>query len=115
MQQLGDSLEEYFNFYRSDDIRLKGTRVGIEHVLQEYIHNGKSPQEIESLFSTVSLEQIYATILYYLRHQEAVGKYFHDWLDYCRQAQEEYDQNPPPVVLRLLKLKEEQKAAQVVK
>ncbi|NEP58991.1 MAG: DUF433 domain-containing protein [Symploca sp. SIO2G7] len=115
MKQLGDPLEKYFHFYRPDDIRLKGTRVGIEHILKEYIHNGKSPEEIDSHFSTVSLEQIYATILYYLRNQEAVGKYFHQWLDYCRQAQEEHDQNPPPAVLRLLKLKEEQKAAQVVK
>jgi len=85
----------------------------IEHLYvlpKEYIHNGKSPEEIESLFSTVSLEQIYATILYYLRNQEAVSTYFHQWLDYCRQAQEEHDQNPPSAVLRLLRLKEEQKA-----
>jgi len=31
-------LESYFDFFAPDDIRVKGTRVGIETVLYEYIH-----------------------------------------------------------------------------
>ena len=115
MQQLGDSLEDYFNFYRLDDIRLKGTRVGIEHILKEYIKNGKSPEEIKRLFSTVSLEQIYATILYYVRNKKAVGQYFDDWVNYCHRTQEEYDNNPPSVVRRLLDVKEKQKVSKAIK
>ncbi len=33
------NLEEYFNFLAPDDIRLKGTRVGIETILFDYIFN----------------------------------------------------------------------------
>ncbi len=29
-------LEDYFTFLRPDDIRVKGSRVGIEHILDEY-------------------------------------------------------------------------------
>jgi len=52
-----------------DDIRIKGTRISIEHILYEYTHNAKSPEEIAQLFPTVSLEQVYATILYYFFFQ----------------------------------------------
>ena len=31
-------LEDYFNFLSEDDIRLKGTRIGIETILYGYIH-----------------------------------------------------------------------------
>lgn len=104
-------LEDYFDFQRPDDIRVKGTRVGIEHILDEYIHSGKTAEEIAQYFSTVTLEQVYATILYYLANKEKVGKYYQDWLDYCEKAQAEYDKNPPPVVARLIQWKEQQKAA----
>jgi hypothetical protein len=30
-------LEDYFNFLRPDDIRLKGSRIGIETILYEYL------------------------------------------------------------------------------
>ncbi len=36
-------LEDYFEFLTSKDIRIKGTRVGIEHILYEYIHCGQTP------------------------------------------------------------------------
>jgi hypothetical protein len=39
-------LEDYFDFLASNDIRLKGHRIGIESILYEYIHNGQSPEAI---------------------------------------------------------------------
>ncbi|MFB2839189.1 DUF433 domain-containing protein [Floridanema evergladense] len=102
-------LKDYFDFQRPDDIRVKGTRVGIEHILNEYIHNHKTPEEIEQSFSTVTLEQVYATILYYLANKETVGQYFQDWLDYCEKAEAEYDKNPPPFVAKLRELKAQKK------
>jgi uncharacterized protein (DUF433 family) len=44
-------LEDYFDFLADDDIRIKGTRVGIETVLDDYIHRGQSPEAIaQNLF-----------------------------------------------------------------
>lgn len=106
-------LEDYFEFLASDDIRLKGTRIGIEHILDEYIHSAKAPEEIAKEFDTVTLEQIYATILFYLHNRQAVEKYMADWLDYTLKAEAEYDKNLPPVVIRLRELKEQQKAEPV--
>ena len=98
-------IEDYFNFLAENDIRIKGTRIGIETVLDEYIHNGKTAEAIADRYHTVTLEQVYATILYYLQNREKVGTYLEDYLEYCRKAREEYEKNLPPVVVRLRALK----------
>ncbi|NER33504.1 MAG: DUF433 domain-containing protein [Oscillatoria sp. SIO1A7] len=98
-------LENYFEFLTAEDIRVKGTRIGIEHILYEYVVGTKTAEEIAQEFHTVSLEQIYATILYYLRDREAVGKYLENWLDCTNKAQAQFDIDPPPFVAKVLKWK----------
>jgi uncharacterized protein (DUF433 family) len=93
-------LEEYFDFLAPSDIRIKGTRVGIESILYEYIHRKLSPEEIVPKFRTVTLEQVYATILYYLHNKETVGKYFADWLEWSHQQWKNQQMNPHPGILR---------------
>ncbi len=101
-------IETYFDFLAEDDIRIKGTRVGIESVLYEYIHRAQTPEAIAERFYTLTLEQVYATILYYLQNREKIGAYLTDYLEYCRTAREEYEKNPPPGVVRLRQLMAEQ-------
>ena len=93
-----------FNFLVENDIRIKGTRIGIETVLDEYIHNGKTAEAIADRYHTITLEQVYATILYYLQNREKVGAYLEDYLEYCRKAREEQEKNPSPGVIRLREL-----------
>ncbi len=62
-------LEDYFDFQRDDDIRLKGTRIGIETVLYEYIYQDRTAEEIASTWTTLTLEQVYDTIVYYTRQR----------------------------------------------
>ena len=106
------NLDAYFDFLAPGDIRIKGTRIGIESILYEYIHRGQSQEAIAERFHTLSLEQVYATILYYLRHCEQLDFYLTDWLAFSRTAREAQEQNPPPVVLRLRQRKAEQQAIQ---
>lgn len=109
-------IETYFNFLAADDIRIKGTRIGIESVLYEYIHRSQTPEAIAERFHTLTLEQVYATILYYLQNPEKIGAYLTDYLEYCQTAREEYEKNPPPGVVRLRKLLEErEKTTQTTK
>jgi uncharacterized protein (DUF433 family) len=82
-------LEDYFDFLAEDDIRIKGHRIGIESVLYEYIYRDKTAEEIAARFDTLTLEQIHATILYYLHNKERVGNYLADWMEYCRRSREE--------------------------
>ena len=95
-------LENNFTFLAENDIRVKGTRVGIETILYEYIHNNKPPEVIaECYYYSLTVEQVYATILYYLQNQEEVGAYLEDYLKFCQTAREEYEKNPPRGVVRL--------------
>lgn len=100
-------LEDYFDFLAADDIRLKGHRLGIETILLQYLHRGKTPEQIAALFDTVSLEQIYATILYYFQHRTEVDAYLNDYLAYTRQARRQQQLNPPPAVARIQQLVEQ--------
>jgi len=97
-------LEKYFETHAPDDIRIKGTRVGIETVLDDYL-NGASPEEIAARYRTLTLEQVYATITYYLSHQSEVEAYLARWQAYAEAAWQEQQRNPSPAALRLRELK----------
>ncbi len=100
-------LEDYFDFLAPDDIRIKGHRIGIESVLYEYLFREQTPAEIHQRFPTLTLEQIHATILYYLHNREMMDAYITDWLEWGQHMREEQERNPPPVVVRLRALKAE--------
>jgi uncharacterized protein (DUF433 family) len=98
-------LEDYFNFLAPNDIRLKGSRIGIKTVLYEYIYRARTPEEISQTYLTLTLEQVYATILFYLHEKEKISQYMADWLEWGLKMREEQRRNPPPVVQRLMKIK----------
>jgi len=103
-------LEDYFDFLGPDDIRIKGHRHGIETILYDYIHGGQSPEEIAENYPTITLEQIYATITYYMRNRAAIDKYLSDWIEHGERMRAEQAANPSPGILRLRKLNAERMA-----
>ena len=100
-------LEEYFDFLSEDDIRIKGTRVGIETVLYDYIHRQRSPETIANTYPSLTLEQVYATILYYLHNKEVVSKYLSEWLEWGREVRKRQETDPSPLRQKLRKIKAE--------
>lgn len=104
------NLEEYFNFLAPDDIRLKGTRVGIETILFDYVYRDRTAEEIAQSYSSLTLEQVYATILYYLHNRETLSQYLADWVKHGEQMRKEQQLNPSPVREKLRRLKAEQSA-----
>ncbi len=98
-------LEDYFNFLAPNDIRLKGSRIGIETILYEYIYRHQTPEEIANIYSSLTLEQIYATILYYLHNKEIISQYIANWLEWSHQVREEQKQNPSQLVKKLMEVK----------
>jgi len=100
-------LEEYFDFFAKDDIRIKGTRIGIETILYDFIHRSQSPEEIANTYPSLRLEQVYATILYYLHNKEAVTKYLTDWMEWSREMRRQQAASPSPEIQRLRKIKAE--------
>lgn len=104
-------LTGYFEFIGEDAIRITGTRVGIETVLRDY-GEGASPEEIVLRYPTLSLEQVHATITYYLANREKVETY----LALVRQRQEEAwreQQHHPSEFVRALRERLERQRAQL--
>ncbi len=101
-------LEDYFAFLEPHDIRLQGTRIGIETILYDYIFRARTPEEIEKSYTSLTLDQVYATILYYLRNQEAMDEYLTDWIEYGERMRQDQEANPSPGILRLRELRKKQ-------
>ncbi len=93
-------LENYFDFIQEDVIRIKGNRIGIEIVLEDYLE-GASPEEILLRYPTLTLEKIHATILYYLAKKEKVGAYLERVRQLDEEASQEQLRNPPPFIVEL--------------
>jgi Uncharacterized conserved protein len=102
-------LKDYFNFLRPDDIRLQGSRIGIETMLYEYLFRARTPEEIAN-YTSLTLEQVYATILYYLHNKEAVGQYITEGLEWGEKMREEQRRNPSTVHKKIRKFKAEKDA-----
>src|SRR3982750_4134806 len=105
-------LEDYFDFLRPDDIRLKGTRLGIETILYDFIFKSRTPEEIADTYRSLTLEQVYATITYYLHKKEEVSKYLSDWIEYGNRMREEQNRNPSPAIQRLRRVAAEMQRAE---
>ena len=67
-------IEDYFDIVADTAIRIRGTRVGIETVIDAY-RAGAAPEEILIRYPALSLRQIYITIAYYLTNQEQLDTY----------------------------------------
>jgi uncharacterized protein (DUF433 family) len=94
-------LEDYFDFLGPDDIRVRGTRVGIETILADYLDLGLFPEDIALRYPTLSLEAVYATITYYWHNREETDAYLRAWREHGQRMRQEQDRNPPPGVQRL--------------
>ena len=67
-------LEEYLEIISPDVIRLKGSSVALEQIVERY-RIGYDAVEINQDFPELSLEQIYGAITYYLHNREEVHAY----------------------------------------
>lgn len=57
--------------------RIAGTRVSLDSVVYAF-RRGASPESIQRSFPSLTLEQIYGAITFYLSHQEEINQYLLD-------------------------------------
>ncbi len=108
-------LEDYFSFLAPNDIRVKGTRVGIETILTDYLELGLFAEQIAARYPTLSVEQVYATLTYYWRNRSQVNAYLRTVDQELERQRREQDLHPSPAVQRLRELahQRDQQRAQV--
>lgn len=95
-------LESYFEFLGKDGIKIKGTRVYLEDVVRQY-YRGEAPEQIHESFPSVSIEQAYATILYYLANRTDMDAYIKTMREETEQRYQEYMKNPSEFQISLKK------------
>ncbi|WP_289500444.1 DUF433 domain-containing protein [Gloeocapsopsis sp. IPPAS B-1203] len=88
----------------SDDIRLRGHRIGIENVLDYYLER-YTPEDIAKDLLSLSLEQIHATITYYLHNRDRIDSYLLRLAEERERRYQEFRVNPSPLVQHLKTMK----------
>jgi len=101
-------LEDYFEV-EPDRIRIKGTRIGIDLLIDEF-NAGASPERImRNYYPSLTLEQVYATVTYYLHNKDEVDAYVRRVVERAEAAHQKYlEQGPSPVIERLRQLRDQQ-------
>ncbi len=100
-------LEDYFDFNTTpvEHIRIKGTRINLDHVVELY-KLGKKPEQIAEEHPTLELVQVYATITYYLQNTKEVEAYLERGEQRWQKLYAEYQaQEPPEAVKRIRAIK----------
>jgi uncharacterized protein (DUF433 family) len=104
-------LESFFDLSDADEIRIRGKRIGIETVLEDYLE-GATPEEIAARYRSLTLEEVYATILYYHHKKAEIDAY----LESCRIERErawaDHERNVTPPIRRLRELKRQRSASE---
>lgn len=88
------------------NLPFKGTRIGIEIVIEDFLE-GASPEEIAIRYPNLSLEQVYATITYYLANREKIDQYIVSGWQEIEKAAQAQEENPPEFIKRLRQLKQD--------
>jgi uncharacterized protein (DUF433 family) len=97
-------LEDYFSFLAPDDIRVKGTRIGIETILTDYLELGLFAEQIAARYPSLTIEQVYATLTYYWHNRPQVDAYLQTVDLGLERQHREQDLHPSVAVQRLREL-----------
>ncbi len=80
-------------------IRIGQSRVTIDSLLASY-HIGSTLEEIAVQYPVLHLEDIYATIAYYLTHRQQIDNYLEQRRQQAQQQRQQFDQKYNLVGLR---------------
>jgi len=82
---------------RNDGYGISGSRVSLESIIVPFL-DGASPETIVDEFPTLSLEQVYGAITFYLAHRTEVDAYLKETERLWMEARK--SQPPIPTALR---------------
>ncbi len=101
-------LEDYFEFLGPNEIKIKGHRIWLEHVLEEYLYRDMTLEDLVKRFETLTKEQLLAVLLYYHANKATMDRYMADHAEYCRKAREENLREHAEWYAKMRRLKAEQ-------
>ena len=91
---------EYVEKTEAGNWRLVASRVSFDSVIYGY-WDGRSPEAIAEEFPTLSPEQVYGAIAYYLGHRAEIDRYLQEQFERWRQLQLANRANHGPLLDRI--------------
>jgi uncharacterized protein (DUF433 family) len=85
--------------------RIGRTRVSLDSVVIAY-QQGHTPETIRQQYPSLTLEEVYGAITYYLANRDDVERYLARQQQLWDELRQRADQQPSPVVERLRKLRQ---------
>ena len=94
-------INEVIPIYTDTDerMRITGTRVLLDLIVEAY-RRGETPEHIVQMYTTLTLDQVYLALGYYLRHRETVDAYIRQMEDKAKALRGEWETKYPPKVTR---------------
>ena len=90
-------ITEVIPIYRDDEgrMRVSGTRVLLDLIVYAY-HQRETPEHIVQMYPTLTIDQVYLAIGYYLRHRDEVDGYIRRMDEEASRIQQETEADYPP-------------------
>ena len=90
-------LEDYFDFLAPKSYSPeRDARWHRDYYYYDFLQRSRAPSEFAATYPSLTLEQVYATLTYYLHNQTTVSQYLADWIAHGERLRAEQEQNPPP-------------------
>jgi uncharacterized protein (DUF433 family) len=95
------TITEVIPIYTDKDgrMRVSGTRVLLDLIVNAY-QRGETPEHIVQMYTTLTLDQVYLAIGYYLRHRETVDDYIRRMDEEAERLRREWEAEHPPKVTK---------------
>lgn len=95
------TITEVIPIYSDKDgrMRVSGTRVLLDLIVYAY-HQGETPEHIVQMYTTLTLDQVYLAIGYYLRHRQKVDDYIRRMDEEADHLRGEWEAEHPPRVTK---------------
>lgn len=83
-----------------DDIRIRGHRIGIEHIVYAF-NRGETPEEVIHRYPGLDLRTVYMLIAYYLTHHTLIDTYIAQLEQSSAESRQTWEQSRTPVSHRI--------------
>ena len=95
------TITEVIPIYTDKDgrMRVSGTRVLLDLIIHAY-QRDETPEQIVQMYTTLTLDQVYLAIGYYLRHRESVDDYILRMDTEGERLRREWEAEHPPKVTK---------------
>jgi uncharacterized protein (DUF433 family) len=106
MEAMETTMPHEYTEQRNGGYYVAGTRVSLDSIVYSF-KGGDSPETIRQNFPSLTLEQVYGAIAYYLAHEEAVDANIREGEEELERSVPHLSQSRPELYARLQNARKE--------